>query len=81
MEMRQRLFNFSSVEIDEKETKWIFIRISEYGRHEGSNLYFYLISSHLKTLIEFNGGRDVKYNIRETEEEGEPVCNIEFEWS
>jgi hypothetical protein len=78
--LRRSLFSFSRTEVKKKGENNILVRISGFGSFEGMDIYALLIAAYLQALIEFNRGKDVKYDIQETREQDEQVYLINIEW-
>jgi hypothetical protein len=65
LDLRRGLFSFSRTWLEKKGEKEMVVGISEVGKMEGFYLLTILVAAHVQVIIEFNGGKDVEFEIEE----------------
>jgi hypothetical protein len=80
MELRRRLFNFSQWDMEKKGEKQMLLRLSQLGNIEDIDIYILHVCDYLHALAEYNGAKDVEFEIQETNEQGESAYVINISW-
>lgn len=80
IELQTRYMNFGRIECEKAGDRGIHVSILEFGGFLIVDIWLDMTSAQLKTLIEFNGAKDVKYEIRVTGDKEDPVYLADFKW-